>query len=318
MPALCDFYPPLDPYHSFHIDVSDKHRIYIEECGNPDGKPVLFLHGGPGGGIMPRFRQFFDPLRWRIILFDQRGCGRSTPFAELEDNTTWDLVADIERIRHALQIDRWTIFGGSWGSSLALCYGIRFPESCVAFVLRGIFLLRPQEVQWFYQNGAHAIFPEAFALFRDFIPAAERDDLVGAYYKRLTGEDDLVRLEAARHWSIWEGSSNRLLPDTVVSQSYGADHFAEAFARIECHYFIHNGFLPTQNWILENISTIKHLPAYIVQGRYDIICPPTSAYTLHKAWPASKLYVIEKAGHSMFEPDIRSRLITIMDELADA
>ena len=311
-----NLYPPLQPYHSDKLPVSELHTLYYEESGNPDGKPVVFIHGGPGGGCPPIYRQFFDPHQWRIILFDQRGAGQSTPRAELRENTTWDLVADIEKIRDHLAIDQWFIFGGSWGSTLALAYSQTHPDRCLGLILRGIFMLRQKEIQWFYQYGASEIFPDAWASYLKPIPPEERHDLVGAYYKRLTSPDPQIRLEAAQAWSVWEGSTSRLIPSAASKVSFARPEFAEAFARIECHYFVNKGFFATENQLLENIDRIRHLPAVIVQGRYDVVCPMTSAWELHQAWPEAKFVLVPEAGHSAFEPGIQTELLNATDVFA--
>ncbi len=314
-------YPPIEPYAQSTLKVSDLHTIYYEESGNPEGKPVVFLHGGPGGGSMPLYRQFFDPAQWRIVIFDQRGCGKSTPHAELAENTTWDLVSDIEQLRVAiseaspthLSISQWTVFGGSWGSTLALAYAQTHPEKCSGLILRGIFMLRAKEIEWFYQSGASYIFPDAWEGYLAPIPKNERDNLVAAYYKRLTSEDPDVRQTAARAWSIWEASTSKLVPDTGLIARFGYGTFADAFARIECHYFINSGFFDNENQLLENIDRIRHIPTVIVQGRYDVVCPMTSAWDLHRAWPEAELLVIPEAGHSATEPVIASALIEATD-----
>lgn len=312
-----DLYPPLEPYRSGTLAVSNLHTLYFEESGNPQGKPVVFLHGGPGGGTLPIYRQYFDPQRWRIILFDQRGCGRSTPHAELRDNTTWDLVSDIETLRSHLGIDRWTVFGGSWGSTLALAYSQTHPDRCTGLILRGIFLLRTKELRWFYQEGASYLFPDAWEAYLAPIPPTERGDLLQAYYRRLTSEDPTVRQQAARAWSIWEGSTSKLIPDPDLLQRFGTDQFAEAFARIECHYFVHQGFFPSDNYLIDHVDRIRSIPAVIVQGRYDVVCPMVSAWELHQAWPEAEFIVIPDAGHSMGEPGILSALVQTTDRFAD-
>lgn len=309
-------YSALEPYRQSTLPVSSLHTLYFEEAGNPEGKPVIFLHGGPGGGIVPIYRQFFDPAKWRIILFDQRGCGRSTPHAELTDNTTWDLVADIEKLRVHLSIDTWTVFGGSWGSTLALAYAQAHPAHCNGLILRGIFMLRPQEIQWFYQSGANAIFPDAWEGYLAPIPEPDRDDLVSAYYQRLISSDAATRQEAAKAWSIWEASTSKLIPDTDLMQRFGEGSFADAFARIECHYFVNGGFFERPNQLLENIDAVRNIPAVIVQGRYDVVCPMTSAWELHRAWPEAELVVVADAGHSATELGIASALIEATDRFA--
>src|SRR5437763_373140 len=281
MPELRTLYFPIEPFDTGRLKVSDVHEIYYEQCGNPQGKPVVFLHGGPGGGIVPEYRQFFDPAAYRIVLFDQRGSGRSTPHASLEGNTTWDLVADIETLRAHLGVERWHVFGGSWGSTLALAYAETHPARVRSLVLRGIFLCRPKEIAWFYQEGASAIYPDVWEHYLAVIPAAERGDMVSAYYRRLTSDDAQVRLEAARAWSIWEGSTSKLFPDPSFIEQFGEDEFAVAFARIECHYFINNSFFETDNWLVEHVGALRHIPAVIVQGRYDVVCPMMSAWELH-------------------------------------
>ncbi|MCI0748982.1 MAG: prolyl aminopeptidase, partial [Nevskiales bacterium] len=278
-------YPAIEPYRTRRLKVSALHELQVEECGNPEGRPVVFLHGGPGGGVEPWHRQFFDPQKYRAVLFDQRGCGKSTPYAELRENTTWDLVADLEKIRQALGIEKWVVFGGSWGSTLALAYAQTHPERTKALILRGIFLLRPEEICWFYQEGCSRLFPEAWQHYLRPIPESERGDLVRAYHRRLTGSDTDVRREAARAWSLWEGTTSKLLPSECLIKRFGEDAFAEAFACIECHYFVNRGFFETPNWLLENVHRIRKIPGVIVQGRYDVVCPIKSAWDLHRAWP---------------------------------
>jgi proline iminopeptidase len=311
-----ELYPPIEPYRQGTLQVSDLHTLYFEESGNPQGKPVVVLHGGPGGGCPPFYRQYFDPSRWRIVMFDQRGCGQSTPHAELRENTTWDLVSDIEKLREHLDIEKWTVFGGSWGSTLSLAYSQTHPSRCSALILRGIFMLRQEELRWFYQEGASYIFPEAWEEYLKPIPPEERHDLISAYHKRLTGPDPEIRLEAARAWSIWEASTSRLLPDSQLVQRFGETQFAEAFARIECHYFVNKGFFEPENQLLINAGLIRHIPGFIVHGRYDMVCPVKNAWELHKVWPEAELRVIPDAGHSMSEPGIRSALIEATDKFA--
>lgn len=309
-----DIFPPLEPYKTGRLKVSSLHEIYYEEAGNPKGSPVIFVHGGPGGGIHPEYRRFFDPQHYRIILFDQRGAGQSTPHAELEENTTWDLVEDMEKIRGQLDIDRWFVFGGSWGSTLSLIYAITHPERVKALILRGIFLCRPHEIHWFYQEGASRIFPDMWEHYLKPIPPHERSDLVKAYYKRLTSSDAKTRLEAAQAWSVWEASTSKLIPDEKYMDQFGEAEFALAFARIECHYFTNNIFMPTTNYILENVHKIHAIPGHIVHGRYDLVCPIENAWDLHKSWPKSQLHIIPDAGHAVMEKGIRSRLVQIMDD----
>ncbi|MDE2149596.1 MAG: prolyl aminopeptidase [Gammaproteobacteria bacterium] len=309
-------YPAIEPYRRFRLKVSELHELHVEECGNPDGLAAVFLHGGPGGGCEPWHRQFFDPARYRLILFDQRGCGRSTPYAELRENTTWDLLADIERIREHLGLKRWLVFGGSWGSTLALAYAEKHPEAVSALVLRGIFLMREAEIRWFYQEGCNWIYPDAWEAYRDAIPAAERDDFLAAYHRRLTSDDPAVRRAAARAWSVWEGSTSKLLPSTDMVERFGAEGFAEAFARIECHYFVNRGFFETDGWLLDNVGCIRRIPAVIVQGRYDVVCPLKNAWELHRAWPEAELHVVADAGHAASEAGNTAQLIEATDRFA--
>ena len=309
-------YPAIEPYRVQRLRVSALHELYIEECGNPAGAPVVFVHGGPGGGVEPWHRQFFDPARYRVILFDQRGCGRSTPHAELRENTTWDLVADMERIREHLGIARWVVFGGSWGSTLALTYAETHPDRVRGLVLRGIFLLRRREVEWFYQEGASWIYPDAWEHFLAPIPESERHDLISAYHRRLTSKDAKERLQAARAWSIWEGSTSKLLASGDLVNRFGESRFAEAFARIECHYFVNRGFFDSDNQLIENVGRIRHIPAVIVQGRYDVVCPLRSAWDLHRAWPEADLRVVPDAGHAASETGILHQLIEATDRFS--
>ncbi|MEG4205393.1 prolyl aminopeptidase [Microcoleus sp. Pol7_A1] len=312
-----ELYPPRHPYNEGKLKVSDLHTIHFEESGNPEGKPIVLLHGGPGGGCPPFYRQYFDPEKWRLVMFDQRGCGQSKPHAELQENTTWDLVNDIEKLREYLNIHQWVVFGGSWGSTLSLAYSQTHPDRCKGLILRGIFMLRKKEIRWFYQEGASYIFPDAWEEYVKPIPINERDDLLTAYYQRLTSPDDQIRLEAARAWSIWEGSTSRLFPDLDLKQRFGIDAFAEAFARIECHYFINKGFIDPEDKLLLNIDRIRKIPAVIVQGRYDVVCPMMSAWELHRAWPEAEFIVVADAGHSMSEPGIRTCLMEATDKFAD-
>ncbi|AFZ06458.1 prolyl aminopeptidase [Oscillatoria nigro-viridis PCC 7112] len=312
-----ELYPPRQPYNEGKLKVSELHTIHFEESGNPEGKPIVLLHGGPGGGCPPFYRQYFDPEKWRLVMFDQRGCGQSKPHAELQENTTWDLVNDIEKLREYLNIQQWVVFGGSWGSTLSLAYSQTHPDRCKGLILRGIFMLRRKEIRWFYQEGASYIFPDAWEEYVKPIPINERDDLLTAYYQRLTSPDAQIRLEAARAWSIWEGSTSRLFPDLDLKQRFGIDAFAEAFARIECHYFINKGFIEPEDKLLLNIDRIRKIPAVIVQGRYDVVCPMMSAWELHRAWPEAEFIVVADAGHSMSEPGIRTCLIEATDKFAD-
>jgi proline iminopeptidase len=306
-------YPEIEPYRTGRLRVSELHEIFVEECGNPEGRPVVFVHGGPGGGVEPKYRRFFDPAAYRIVLFDQRGCGQSTPHAELRENTTWHLVADMEAIRAHLGIDRWQVFGGSWGSTLALAYAESHPERVTELVLRGIFLLRKSEIDWFYQRGADALFPDAWEGYLAPIPEAERGDLLHAYYRRLTSDDPQVQRQAAKAWSVWEGSTSCLFPNRELILKTGGDLFALAFARIECHYFVNRGFLDPETRLLDDIGRIRHIPAVIVQGRYDVVCPLQTAWALHRAWPEADLRIVPDAGHSALEPGITHELIEATD-----
>ena len=306
-------YPPINPYDKGTLPVDAPHVLYYEQCGNPKGRPVVFVHGGPGGGLDPRYRRFFDPKHYRIVLFDQRGCGKSTPHAELTKNTTWHLVADMEALRKKLGIERWMVFGGSWGSTLALAYAEKHPKVVTALVLRGIFLLRKREIDWFYQQGASALFPDAWEGYLTPIPEAERGDLLLAYHRRLTSDDPRVQQEAARAWSVWEGSTSCLLPNLELIAKTGEDSFALAFARIECHYFVNRGFLDPETQLLDDVGRIRHLPAVIVEGRYDVVCPMESAWALHRAWPEAALRVVPDAGHSALEPGITHELVEATD-----
>ena len=312
---MSGLYPKINPYNTFRLEVSSLHNIYVEESGNPNGRPVIFLHGGPGGGIESIYRQYFNPEKWRIIMFDQRGCGQSTPHAELKENTTWDLIDDIEHIRQELNIDDWAVFGGSWGSTLALSYAITHSDKCNELILRGIFLLREKEINWFYQDGCSFIYPDAWEKYLSPIPENERKDLVKAYYGRLTSNDKEIRIEAARAWSIWEASTSKLIQTEKALHSFDQDNVAEAFARIECHYFINRAFFESDNWILENVYKIQNIPMHIVQGRYDVVCPATSAWDLHNKLPESNFHIIQDAGHSMLEVGIQKKLIEITDSI---
>jgi proline iminopeptidase len=306
-------YPPIEPYRSGRLRVSEVHELYFEESGNPRGKPVVFLHGGPGFGTEPNHRRFFDPQAYRIVLVDQRGCGKSNPHASLVDNTTWHLVADLETLRAHLGIERWQVFGGSWGSTLALAYAEAHPERVTELVLRGIFLVRPSEIEWFYQRGASAIFPDAWEKYLEPIPPDERGDLVRAFYRRLTDERPEVRLRAAKAWSIWEGMTSCLLPNDALVGKTGGDEFAVAFARIECHYFVHDAWLAPPRDLLSNLARVRHLPCVIVQGRYDVVCPMVTAWELHLAWPEADFRVVPDAGHSAGEPGTVHELVEATD-----
>ena len=310
---MSQLYPEISPYHSEMLPVSDLHTIYVEQAGNPNGRPVVFLHGGPGGALHDEYRRYFDPKKWRIILLDQRGCGKSTPFAELKENTTWDLTSDLEKIRKHLDIKTWAVFGGSWGSTLALAYSITHPTSVDTLFLRGIFMLRSKEIKWFYQEGASKIFPDAWEHYIAPIPEDERGDFIKAFHKRLTSENKEERLEAAKAWSIWEASTSKLIPNQELMEDFADDQFATAFARIECHYFLNKGFFESDNYLLDNVDKIRHIPAIIVQGRYDVVCPAESAWELHKRWPEAELKIIDDAGHSLSEKGITSALIAATD-----
>jgi proline iminopeptidase len=316
MSTLRTLYDPIEPYDKGHFKVSDVHELYYEQCGNPNGKPVVFLHGGPGAGLIADYRRFFDPQAYRIVLFDQRGSAQSIPHASLEENTTWDLVQDIEKIRGHFGINKWVVFGGSWGSTLALAYAETHPERVLGLVLRGIFLCRPQETTWFYEEGvgASAIFPETWEKYVAIIPESERDDMIAAYYRRLTSEDESVRHEAAQAWSIWEASALKLIQDQKLIDEFTEPEKAIALARIECHYFMNNCFFDSDNYLLDHVDRIRHIPGVIVQGRYDIVCPFVSAWDLHRAWPEAELKLIPDAGHSVMEPGITDALITATDK----
>jgi proline iminopeptidase len=310
-------YNEVEPYEQGTLQVSPVHTLYYELCGNPQGAPVVFLHGGPGGGLIPDYRRYFDPRAYRIVLFDQRGAGRSTPHASLEANTTWDLVADIERLRTHLGIECWLVLGGSWGSTLALAYAETHPERVTALVLRGIFLCRRSEIRWFYESGASEIFPDRFEQYISVIPEHERGDVLTAYYRRLTSDDEAVRLAAAKAWSTWEGSTLKLIPDAKLIADFDDPHKALSLARIECHYFMNNAFMETENQLLDNVGRIRHIPAVIVQGRYDVVCPARSAWDLHKAWPEADLRIIPDAGHAASEPGIVDALVAATDRFRD-
>ncbi|NNU17145.1 prolyl aminopeptidase [Parvularcula sp. ZS-1/3] len=311
--ARSSFYPPVEPFRRARLQVSPLHEIYYEVSGNPDGKPVVVCHGGPGGGSTPSMRRYFDPEHYKIVLFDQRGCGRSMPHAELRENTTWDLVADMEQLRRNLGIERWQVFGGSWGSTLALAYALTHPTRVSELVLRGIFTLRRSELLWFYQEGANWIFPEEWQDFLAPIPEAERGDMMDAYRKRLTGDDERAKLEAAKAWAVWEGSTVSLHPNRERMDSFAGERFALAFARIENHYFTNGGFFDADDWIIANGGKLAGIPGTIVQGRYDVVTPMKSAFELHNAWPGSILKVIPDAGHAASEPGIVKALIEATD-----
>ena len=308
-------YPPIEPYRSGMLDVGDGHRLYWEQCGNPEGKPVVFLHGGPGAGCSPDHRRQFDPERYNILLFDQRGCGRSTPYASLEANTTWHLVADIERLREMAGHDRWMVYGGSWGSTLSLAYAQSHPERTTELILRGIFTFRQTELDWLYKYGASEIFPDKWEEFVGLIPEAERDDLVAAYNRRLIGDDKAAQLAAAKAWSKWEAETVTLLPHPEVIAEFTGDEFAIAIARIENHYMINRGWLE-EGQLIANASRLKDIPGVIVQGRYDCCTPPSAAWDLHKAWPQAKLVIVPDGGHLFNEPGVLDGLIRATDAFA--
>ncbi len=313
---MTDLYPEIEPFRHWYFDVDGHHRLYVEECGRRKGIPALFLHGGPGAGCESYHRRFFDPERYHVILFDQRGAGRSTPHADLTDNTTWHLVEDMERLRQALQIERWLLFGGSWGSTLALAYAQRHPQRVAGLILRGIFLCRRKELHWFYQEGASRVFPDYWEEFVAPVPAAERGDLLHAYHRLLTGNDELRRMAAAKAWSVWEGRTATLRHDSEVVSHFAQPHVALAMARIECHYFVNNAFLQADE-LLENAHRLKGIPGIIVHGRYDMICPLENAWELHRRWPESELRIVPEAGHSAAEPGIRAALVEATDRFAD-
>lgn len=309
-------YPELAARHTYHLDVGDGHTLYVEESGNPEGIPVVVVHGGPGAGSQPGLRRFFDAGRYRIIVFDQRGCGHSTPLAALHANTTQHLVQDMELIRQFLQIEQWLLFGGSWGSTLSLVYAETHPERVLGLVLRGIFLCRPQDIHWFYQQGASRVFPDYWQEYLAPIAEAEQDNLVAAYYQRLTSDNELTQIQAAKAWSIWEGSCATLQPNPAVVAHFGHPHVAIALARIECHYFTHNAFLQPDQ-ILRDAPRLKHLPGIIIHGRYDMVCPLDNAQALHEAWPEARYQVIREAGHAASEPAIVDALMRATDEMSD-
>ena len=308
-------YPVIEPYKVHHVPVSDGHTLYVEECGTAAGLPAVFLHGGPGAGCESYHRQFFDPAAYRIVLFDQRGCGRSTPHASLQGNTTRALIEDIETLRQQLGIDRWVVFGGSWGSTLALAYTETHPERVLGLVLRGIYLCRPRDIHWFYQEGASFLLPDQWQDFLQPIPEDERHDMVSAYYRRLTGGDEVAMMAAAKAWSIWEGRSSTLLPRRAVVDHFASSKTALSLARIECHYFMNNSFMQPDQ-LLTDAGRLVDIPGVIVHGRYDVVCPLEQAWLLHQAWPESRLEVIQDAGHSATEPGIVDALVTATDQFA--
>jgi proline iminopeptidase len=307
-------YPEIEPYTVGNLPVSEIHSLYYEECGNPAGKPAVFLHGGPGGGFGPDARRFFDPQAYHIVLFDQRGAGRSTPYADLRENTTWTLVEDMEKLRVHLGIERWVVFGGSWGSTLALCYAIAHPERVVALVLRGVYLGRRWENEWLFQKGASYFYPDKFADYIAPIPPEERGDLIGAYHKRLTDSDEAVHLPAAKTWSAWEGCQVRMFP--VVKTGEDDPRKSLAIARFECDYIFNDMFFPNDNYILDNVAKITHIPCRMVHGRHDTICPPTNAWELSNAWPQAGLVFVTDGAHNAAEPGMASELVQALDDFS--
>jgi proline iminopeptidase len=307
-------FPETEPFSSGWLKTEGVHEVYYEECGRPDGKPCVILHGGPGGAINPTMRRFFDPGRWRMALFDQRGCGKSRPNASLEANTTWTLIEDIERLRVHLGVEKWTVFGGSWGSTLALAYAIAHPERVEALVLRGIFLLTPKELQWFYQGGAGMLFPDAWERFCAPIPQAERGDMMAAYHKRLIHPDRAVQAQAAAAWSQWEGDTISIRGPEARPAKFNEIDFAIAFARIECHFFVNAGFFPEEDWIVRNAGKLANIPGWIVQGRFDVVTPMDAAWRLHKAWPGARMEIVWDAGHASTEPGIVDGLVRATDQ----
>ena len=312
--AVQYLYPPIDPFDQRMMDVGQGHRIYMEQCGNPDGIPVVVLHGGPGGGCSPAMRRYFDPAVYRVILFDQRGCGRSRPHAAVKNNTTWHLVDDIEAIRDALEIDTWIVFGGSWGATLSLIYAQTHPDHVSQLVLRGVFLMTQSELDWFYGGGAGKFWPEVWARFEQLIPEGERDDLIAAYHRRLFSGDMPLETRYARAWSAWENALASIHSNGNGGEAPG--EYARACARLENHYFINAGFLEFDGQILAHMDRIAHIPGVIVQGRYDIICPPESAYSIANVWPACDLKMVTNAGHALSEPGISAELVRAMDRIA--
>ncbi len=311
-PAL---YPPIEPFKTGMLDTGDGHVVYWELCGNPQGKPAVFLHGGPGAGCAADHRRLFDPQRYCVLLFDQRGCGRSRPMASLENNTTWDLVADMERLRTLLGVDQWLVFGGSWGSTLALAYAQTHTDRVSALVLRGIFTLRESEVHWYYQEGASMLFPDLWEGFVAPIPVEERGDLVAAHHKRLTGSDKAAQLASARAWSLWEGQTIRLLPDQASTDKFADDAFSLAFARIENHYFVHKGWMD-EGQLIRDAHQLAAIPGVIIQGRYDVCTPMRTAWDLHRAWPQAEFHIVPDAGHAFNEPGILAKLLEATDRFA--
>ncbi|HEX7884951.1 MAG TPA: prolyl aminopeptidase [Phenylobacterium sp.] len=307
-------FPDNDAFACGWLQTGGEHEIFYEECGNPNGKPCVILHGGPGGAINPTMRRFFDPAKWRMALFDQRGCGKSRPNASLDDNTTWALIEDIERLREHLGVEKWCVFGGSWGSTLALAYAITHPERVESLILRGIFLLTERELRWFYQDGASMLFPDAWARFCAPIPEAERGDMMAAYHKRLISPDRRVQAEAAAAWSQWEGDTISIRGPEARPSKFNEVDFAIAFARIECHFFVNGGFFDQPDWIIRNATRLKEIPGWIVQGRFDVVTPMESAWRLKGAWPNARLEVVWDAGHASIEPGIIDGLVRATDQ----
>ena len=308
------FYPEIEPYATGHLDTGDGHQVYWEMSGNPKGKPAVYLHGGPGSGSSPKHRRLFDPARYRIMLFDQRGCGRSRPHASLDNNTTWHLVADMERLRTMMEVDQWLVVGGSWGSTLALAYAETHPARVSELVVRGIFTLRRKELLWYYQNGASWLFPDLWEAFLAPIPENERGDLMAAYHKRLIGTDRAEQLRCAKAWSVWEGSTITLLPNKDNAVTHADDHFALAFSRIENHYFVNGGFFDADDQLLRDAYKLKKIPGVIVQGRYDVCTPAITAWDLHRAWPEAEFHMVDDAGHAFDESGILHHLISATDK----
>lgn len=313
--SLRKLYPPIQPYQQAWLPVGDRHQLYYEQSGNPNGKPVVFVHGGPGGGCSPIHRQFFDPSVYRIILFDQRGSGQSKPHACLEQNTTQHLLADMEQLRLHLKLDQWLLFGGSWGATLSLLYAQTYPQQVLGLILRGIFLCRDQDIDWFYQYGASLLLPEYWQDYLAPIPKNQRNQLVSAYYQQLTGDDELARMRAAEAWSVWEGRASSLTPQADILAHFADPHHALAMARIECHYFMHKAFL-RKNQLLEDAHTLANLPSIIIHGRYDLVCPVEQAYALHQAWPNAQFIICPQSGHSAFEDEIIDALVKATDQFA--
>ena len=313
---MLTLYPAISSYKEFHLEVSGGHQLWVAEYGNPQGLPAVFLHGGPGSGCESYHPRFFNPDKYRIILIDQRGSGKSRPHASLKENTTNHLIDDLETLRSHLSIEKWVVFGGSWGSTLALVYAETHPERVLGLVLRGIFLCRPMDIEWFYQKGASAIFPEYWENYVSLIPEDERGNMVAAYYKRLTCDDESTRIKAAKEWSIWEGRTSTLQPKNSVTDHFGNEQVALSLARIECHYFMHDSFL-SPNQIVKNAYKLEEIPGYIVHGRYDVVCPMTQAFELHQSWKQANFYIAPNSGHSATEPEIVNALIRATDELAE-